>query len=225
MAFSILVYGDSLTWGLNPENGERHAEADRWPSVLQTQLGSGARVHAEGLRGRTTIFDEYANGFNKNGAAYLPVVLSTHQPFDLVVLMLGTNDLKPAVCGSVSGIIVGLRRMIGIIRDFPYHQGGRVPQILIVSPPLVCRTGKGEGPGGARSIEESEKMAPAIRALCADEGCRFLDAAPVARSSPVDGVHLDAANTRAIGLAVARAVRDPIAAAPKGNTPHPRLKP
>ena len=147
MTSAILAYGDSLTWGLNPENGERHAQADRWPSVLQAELGGSANVIAEGLRGRTTIFDDLTAPFEKNGARGLPMLLSTHQPLDLVVLMLGTNDLKPAVCGSIAGVVVGLERLVAIIRNFPYHKLCPVPGILIVSPPHFCMTAAGRGAG------------------------------------------------------------------------------
>ena len=56
---TVLCYGDSLTWGYNAENLSRHALADRWPSVLQAALGSGVKVIAEGLNGRTTAFDDH----------------------------------------------------------------------------------------------------------------------------------------------------------------------
>lgn len=202
---AILAFGDSLTWGRNPADRSRHAEADRWPSVIQAGLGEGVRVVAEGLPGRTTMFDDHVGPLNKNGALHLPVVLSTHGPFDLVVVMLGTNDLKPAICGHAEGVVAGLARLVAIIRDCA---GETVPDILLVSPPLLCNTAGGGGPGGGRSLAESEKLAPAIRELCAETGCHFLDAAPVARASTVDGVHLDAANTRAVGAAVLKFIRE-----------------
>lgn len=205
MELSILAYGDSLTWGRDPATRERHAIRDRWPSVLQAELGA-SRVHAEGLPGRTTVFDDHANGINRNGAVHLPVVLSTHGPFDIVVLMLGTNDLKPSVCGMVSGTVAGLRRLVFIVRGFPYQPAGPAPRVIIVSPPILCTTSAGDGPRGGREITESEKLAPAIKSLCTEIGCEFFDAARVANTSPVDGVHLNALNTRAIGAAIARII-------------------
>jgi lysophospholipase L1-like esterase len=209
----ILVYGDSLTWGRNPENRERHAKADRWPSVLQDELGGEVSVIAEGLPGRTTIFDDLTGSVDKNGSRCLPVLLATHEPLDLIVLMLGSNDLKPAICGSVAGVAVGLERLVNIIRSFAFQTRNTVPEILLVSPPVFCVTASGEGPRAGRNVAESLKLAPAISAICERLDCLFLDAAQVATSSPIDGVHLDVANTRAIGSAVARLLRDRQAAA------------
>jgi lysophospholipase L1-like esterase len=210
MTFAILAYGDSLTWGRNPESRKRHALTDRWPSVLQAELGDRINVIAEGLPGRNTIFDDLSDPIDKNGASCLPMLLGTHEPLDLVVIMLGSNDLKPSISGTVTGLVVGLERLVVIVRAFPYEVGSPVPEILIVSPPHFCATAAGTGPSADRSVDESLKMAPAIRSLCERLGCLFLDAAGVAKSSPVDGVHLDAVNTRAIGCAVARLLKDRI---------------
>ena len=65
---TILCYGDSLTWGYSAVGPSRHAYEDRWPSVLQAELGGGVRVIAEGLNGRTTAFDDHLAGADRNGA-------------------------------------------------------------------------------------------------------------------------------------------------------------
>src|SRR5690606_20221544 len=92
---TILAYGDSLTYGANPETGgPRHAYEDRWPTALERGLGGRARVIAEGLGGRTTAFDDFSSVADRNGARVLPTLLDSHKPLDLVIIMLGTNDLK-----------------------------------------------------------------------------------------------------------------------------------
>jgi lysophospholipase L1-like esterase len=96
---TVLCYGDSLTWGYDPEGPGRHAHADRWPSVLQAALGPDVTVIAEGLNGRTSAFDDHLGSADRNGARLLPTVLTTHSPLDLVILFLGANDMKPWVAG------------------------------------------------------------------------------------------------------------------------------
>ena len=93
---TILCYGDSLTYGANPvPGGARHAYEDRWPAALEAKLGGKARVIAEGLGGRTTVHDDWFTSADRNGARVLPTLLHSHGPLDMVVIMLGTNDLKP----------------------------------------------------------------------------------------------------------------------------------
>ena len=95
---TIVCYGDSNTWGAIPMPSraelDRFAPADRWPGVLRDKLGAGHTVIEEGLNGRTTVHDDPVDGIHKNGIRFLPVVLETHAPIDLVIIKLGTNDLK-----------------------------------------------------------------------------------------------------------------------------------
>lgn len=197
---TILCYGDSLTWGFSPDGSGRHAYEDRWPSVLQAGLGGAALVISEGLNGRTTIFDDYAAGADRNGARILPTILMTHVPVDLIVLMLGSNDMKPWIAGHAQAAKQGMQRLVDIIRRFDYPLNEEPPEILIVSPPVIRETADPDfaarfGPGIAQS-----KMLATLYSDLADEiGCGFFDAGSAAQASPIDGVHLDAENTRAIG--------------------------
>lgn len=208
MTKTILAFGDSLTYGADAETGGRHPFEDRWPSVLEAGLGGSALVIAEGLGGRTTMFDDHGAAADRNGVRILPTLLGSHYPLDLVIILLGTNDLKPHVCGTALGAGAGIERLVEIIRTYPYGRGAAVPQALIVSPPLFGQTVGGDWqPSGGRSIAESQKLAPRYRTAAEYCGCAFFDAAGVTTASPVDGVHLDAANTRAIGEALVPVVR------------------
>src|SRR3569832_404233 len=86
----ILAFGDSLTWGRDPGAG-RHGEDARWPTVLERALGGRAVVIEEGLGGRRSAVEDPLRPF-RNGLSYFPMVLESHNPLDLAVLMLGTND-------------------------------------------------------------------------------------------------------------------------------------
>lgn len=209
---TILAFGDSLTWGADPVSGGRHRFEDRWPSVLEAGLDGSARVIAEGLGGRTTMFDDHGAAADRNGARILPTLLGSHYPLDLLIIMLGTNDLKPHLCGTASGAGSGIERLVEIARAYPYGRDAAVLQVLIVAPPLFGEAVGGDWqPVGGSSIAESRKLAPRYREAAEHCGCAFFDAAGVAVASPVDGVHLDAANTRAIGQALVPVVRQLLA--------------
>ncbi len=202
----ILIFGDSLTWGADPQTGSRHPHSARLPSVVGQELGEGVHVIADGLGGRNTSFNDFAGPCDRNGTNALPVLLGAHQPLDLVVIMLGTNDLKPYICGLASGAAAGMKRLVQIVKYFPY-KSGKVPKILVVSPP-PCVPGPSGAPAQNRSIAESEALAPAYRDLAGAEQVGFFDAGTICAGSPIDGVHLSAADTIALGRALAPVMRE-----------------
>ena len=205
---TVLCYGDSLTWGYDAETLGRHRFEDRWPSVLQAELGGGAHVIAEGLNGRTTAFDDGLAGEDRNGARVLPTILGSHAPLDLVVVMLGSNDMKPWIHGRALAAAHGVRRLAQIVRGHAYPFGGPPPEIMLVAPPCVSRTDNTEfADMFAGGNEASRKLAPLYETVANEMGCGFFDAATVAKTTPLDGVHLDAENTRAIGKALAPLVK------------------
>lgn len=203
----ILAFGDSLTWGADPETGLRHPFEMRWPSVLMAGLEGRARVVAEGLGGRTTCFDDHSAPNERNAVRSLPMVLGSHAPLDLVIIMLGTNDLKPMLCGLAAGAQAGMRRLVQITRGYPWKQGQVVPQILIVAPPPCVSTLAGS-PSQNRSISESLAFAGLYKSLAAEMDCHFFDAGSVVAASAIDGVHLDAEQTARLGAALVPIVKD-----------------
>ncbi|MCG6115630.1 MAG: SGNH/GDSL hydrolase family protein [Mesorhizobium sp.] len=206
---TILCYGDSLTWGSDAETGGRHAHADLWPSVLQDALGAEVRVIAEGLRGRTTAYDEHLADCDRNGARILPTILYTHAPLDLVILMLGSNDLKPHIAGTALAAMQGMRRLVELVRLNAMRDGqSEPPAVLIVAPPPLCETADFEFAAMfAGGVEQSGMLASLYADLADDTGCGFFDASSVAATTPIDGVHIDARNTRAIGKGLEPVVR------------------
>jgi lysophospholipase L1-like esterase len=205
---TVLCYGDSLTWGYSAEIIGRHEFADRWPNVLAAGLGAGVTVIAEGLNGRTTAFDDPTDGADRNGARTLPTVLSTHTPLDLIIVMLGANDMKGWVHGQAIAAREGMERIIDVVRGHGYPLNGKAPDILIVSPPPLCETAE---PRFAAMFEggvaQSQMLASLYADLADETDCGFFDAGSVAKTTPLDGVHLDAANTRAIGRGLEPVVR------------------
>jgi lysophospholipase L1-like esterase len=208
---TILCYGDSNTWGYDPVSGQRFPREKRWPGVVRRLLPD-CEVIEEGLPGRTTIFDDpFEDG--RNGLTYLRPCLASHAPIDLVVLMLGTNDVKTVFPLDAAGIAAGADRLAGIVRGSGCGDGGGSPQLLLVAPPPVTAPGPVQRIWGfsAASVERASELARFYRAAAESSGYPFLDAGPVAAVSPADGVHLDERAHRALGNAIAESVRDLLA--------------
>jgi Lysophospholipase L1 and related esterases len=205
---SVLCYGDSLTWGYDPQNLDRHPYEDRWPSVLQKALGPSVNVIAEGLNGRTTAYDDHLADAERNGVKLLPSVLESHAPIDLVIIMLGTNDMKRGVAGTAFAAVKGMERLVKLIRHHEWGFGYDAPDILLVSPPPICETANVPFAAMFRgALDESAMLASLYRDLADETGCGFFDAGSVARTTPLDGIHLDAENTRVIGRGLEPVVR------------------
>lgn len=202
---TVLCFGDSLTWGYMAGSATRHPFENRWPSVLGEELGTDkVRIIAEGLNGRTTVFDDFSNPADMNGARVLPTILASHSPLDCVVIMLGTNDMKRFVSGSAIAAARGMQRLAEIVKTHRYSIDGSVPQIVLVAPPAIVETGDVEmREVFAGGVLESEKLAKYYRRTAVEMACTFFDAGTIASATPVDGVHLDTQNTRAVGTALA----------------------
>lgn len=206
---TLLCYGDSNTHGTMPmrtlEDIGRFGPAERWPGVLAAELGPRWRLVEEGLPGRTSVHPDPVSGPHKNGLAVLPAALNSHRPIDLVVLMLGTNDLKarfqvPAV---EIGELIGL--LLRAVQASQAGPAGAAPQLLLVAPPPVLEAGcLAEIFAGAAA--KSHRLAGIYQAVARRHGCAFLDAGSVVASSPLDGVHFEAADHVRLGRAVAGAV-------------------
>lgn len=212
MTVSVLVFGDSLTFGARADGPARHDAADRWPVVLQAGLGPNVQVIAEGLNGRTTVFTSPVASYMRAGCDVLPTLLHSHQPLDLVVVMLGTNDIMVSEM-SARAATRGMARLVEIIRQHPYWGGASVPRILIVAPPPCVRDAAGDITD--RDIAQTAELAGRYRALAQELGCGFFDAGSAATGALPDGVHLDAAGSRAVGAALVPVVRALIA--PSGS--------
>jgi lysophospholipase L1-like esterase len=199
---TILCYGDSNTWGSDPETGERFAEDVRWPGVLRKRLGDEYRVIEEGLPGRTTVREDPIEGDHKNGRTYLMACLESHRPIDLVTLMLGTNDLKARFGSSASDIAQGAASLADMMLRSGCGPDGGAPVVVLISPPAVATlTDMAQMFEGAEV--KSRQFAGHYERFAEQQGCEFFDASTVIVSSDVDGIHLDDSEHVKLGEAVA----------------------
>ncbi len=206
---SILAFGDSLTWGYDAATSLRHPFDVRWPNAMAATLGPSHHIISEGLNGRTTSFDDDTDVAELNGARALPMLLKSHQPLDLVIIMLGTNDLKFANRCRAFDAAMGMGRLIEIIKHHPFKTGYPTPQILIVSPPhLVLAQDEWFAELWGHAIDESKKLPTHYARVAEENGVHFFNANSVAKADPRDGGHMDAAATKALGVALADVARE-----------------
>lgn len=205
----ILVYADSLSWGIIPTTRKRLDFDRRWPGVMEASLcssGRRVRVIEDCLNGRRTVWDDpFKPG--RNGLVGLAQRMEIHSPLDLVVLMLGTNDFQSMHEHNAWHSSQGILALVSAIRTAPIEPGMPVPPILVIAPPAIERpkgpiAPKFEG-GEAKCIG----LAAAYRKVCDEAGCHFFDAGSVTASSRVDGVHLDPEQHEALGKAVSSVVK------------------
>lgn len=204
----ILVYGDSLSWGIVPGTRERLPFERRWPMVMEAALvaeGLRVRVIEDCLNGRRTVWeDPFKPG--RNGLVGLAQRIEINSPLALVILMLGSNDFQSMHPLNAWHAGQGILALVSAIRSAPIEPGMPVPRILVVAPPAV------QAPKGAMApkFEGAERkclgLADAYRAVCEEANCPFFDAGGVISTSPVDGVHLDSGQHAVLGGELARLV-------------------
>ncbi|WP_322004869.1 SGNH/GDSL hydrolase family protein [Paraburkholderia tropica] len=207
---TLLCYGDSNTHGTKPLNLpgvlERFAPADRWPGVLAETLGSGWKIVEEGLPARTTVHDDPIEGRHKNGLAYLRPCLESQLPVDVVVLMLGTNDLKTRFSVTPADIAHSVDVLLETLVACRAGPGGATPHVLLMAPVPIDEVGflGAIFTGGAA---KSRLLAPLYERVAVKYGSAFLDAGEVATVSATDGIHYEADQHHKLGRAVAAIVR------------------
>lgn len=207
----ILCFGDSLTWGADPEKRVRFPEDSRWPMVLQDMLGSEYTVIEEGQNGRTIATDDPAEG-EKNGLKYIEPCLESHIPLDLFIVMLGSNDCKRKFSYSALDIMGEMQIFLEKVIAFNYFRCNNHIKILLVSPPHLTEAVKdswlGESFDYDMASRVSAQLAQRYKELAKGLGCSFMDAAEFVRASDADGCHMDGENQRMLGRAVADFIKN-----------------
>ena len=195
---NILCFGDSNTWGYSPLDGSRYSHDVRWTGVLQDLLGSDYRVIEEGLNGRTTFINEDERPL-RSGSDALPIIMESHRPLDLAIIMLGTNDLKLEFNLTVAEIAQGAKTLCEFVMNSEYLEG-HPPEILLISPTHI---GHNILPEEKEFFDQARgkslQFAEHFEKVAAELGVHFLDAARVVKVSEVDGVHWDADQHKAFG--------------------------
>lgn len=196
----ILCFGDSNTYGLIPGTQERFERGIRWTSLIEKDLyRKGYRVVEEGLCGRTSVFDDkYREG--RNGSKLLPVLLETHSPIDIVVLMLGTNDCKYEYETTPQKIGDGIETLIDQIQTYDPNIS-----ILLISPIALGDKVWEEGYDtefNEQSVKVSKELPKVYERIARRRGIDFLAASGYAKPSVIDREHLDVDGHRRLATAI-----------------------
>jgi lysophospholipase L1-like esterase len=202
----ILVYADSLSWGIVPNTRRRLAFEERWPGVLEHQLNSRGRAQVriieDCMNGRRTAWDDpYKPG--RNGLASIQERIEINSPLALVIVMLGTNDFQSMHLNNAWTSAQGVLAIITAIRCAPIEPGMPVPHVMIVAPPII---GTPRGPIAPKFAGAKAKclgLADELKSVARQADCHFVDAGTIIACSKVDGVHLDAEDHVALGKAIA----------------------
>lgn len=195
----LLCFGDSNTYGYDPESKLRYGFDERWTGILSRELlPFSVRVDEEGLCGRTTDFEDRTRS-GRRGTEVLPGLLESYSP-EAVIIMLGTNDCKSCFGNTPSTITDGLQKLIGQVREYSSQA-----KILLISP-IHLASGVGEKGFDEEFDEDSVKLSrelpSAYSELAERTGCEFLAASDYASPSAADREHLDRNGHRALAAAI-----------------------
>lgn len=207
----ILCFGDSLTWGYDPSTGTRLEPECRWTGVLDELTGTRCIVIEEGQNGRTIATDDPEEG-EKNGIKYIIPCLESQSPLDVMVLMLGTNDLKRKFEHWPANIAGEMDRFLQkVVSHNIFKMQGKM-KILLVSPPYVgeeIRSSRfGDSFGFEMARDASMKLGPMYEAVADRYGIAYMDAAKYVTASPVDSIHLEASEQIKLGEAIYSKLRE-----------------
>lgn len=218
----ILCYGDSNTWGCigrwveSSIPSERYNTDTRWTMIAQKALGDKFHIIEEGLGGRTTIYTHSTETW-KSGEFYLKPCLYSHRPLDLVVIMLGTNDLQIKKDITEEELPIGITKLVDIIQSNANCGRNMIPPKILIIAPIEVRP---SDPNGRVAVYEkfrcdigrnlSLKLPEVYEKVAREKGCYFLNAQEFAKPGPADGIHFDPESHIQLGRAVADFIRNEI---------------
>lgn len=187
---NILCFGDSNTYGYNPENCGRYDNNTRWTGVLQELLKDEYNIIEEGYNARTVIFKDYGD-YKTCSIDYLPDCLQKYSQADLVIIMLGLNDFQTIFHASVDAVLTGIKTLINIIRGSEYHSD---TEILLLPPAIIGNNIDRSNFGcmfNKRSIAKTIEFSKKLKTLAKDEDCEYFDVNRIIKTCSEDSIHFN----------------------------------
>lgn len=204
---NILCFGDSNTFGSNPSGG-RWPLHQRWTGILQKYLGDEYHIIEEGCGGRTTVMEDFLEP-DKNGRKHLPVALRSHRPLDMVIIMLGTNDMKQRFHLLPVDIAYGAAELGTIVERYDYGPGYPIPRVLLVSPIEL-----GDGIENSiftgfspSAVSVSKQLSYYFEKQAKTHCWLYLNAAEVAKPSKKDMLHMEKEGHAALAESLGRMIK------------------
>lgn len=202
---NILCFGDSNTFGYDTVNDSRFSREIRWTGLIQKKLGKEYYVIEEGMGGRTTVWEDPIENL-QSGKDYLLSCLESHWPLDLVIIMLGTNDLKARFGLSAYDIACGIETLVCMTKEFFKRKSQKQPEVLIVSPievdEEIVQRPYGIVMGGISASERSHEFRKYYSMISERNQCHFLAASEFSAPCKEDCIHLDAEGHRMLADAL-----------------------
>ena len=192
---NILCFGDSNTWGYDPATQTRFPNNIRWTGVLQSLLGDNFNIIEEGLNGRTTNVnerEEHALGYYRDFRSsmdLISILIETNSPIDLLVVMLGTNDLKNNFNQSSNNISTNMKLVCEAIINNDYFNS---KPIILVSPTHINESSPNLLDSFIGTTEKSKSLAKQYKKIADDLDLFFVDASQSVKTNQIDGLHWDA---------------------------------
>ena len=211
MTKTVLLYGDSIIWGVDASIGGRHQREHRVNTIVQNNLGPEVEVIGEGHRGRT-MFGENGAFPKRNGLEQFGPIFASHLPIDILVIMLGTNDVNAKTRHSAGDIARALDDYMREAKEWCDFMGYDMPKVLIVSPPDIEESSLVRfAELFAGSAELIGGVVDALREYADTHGYMFLDSRLVTRSVGTDGIHLDRDNTKKLADSITKELQKVLA--------------
>lgn len=208
----ILIYSDSLTWGIIPSTRKRLPYEKRWPGVFDgtlKELGINVRVIENCLNGRRTVWsDPFKPG--RDGSEHLAQTIEMHSPLKLVIILLGSNDFQCTHNNNAWLSAQGMVKLINTIRTAPIEPGMPIPQIMVVAPPKIIKPKGAIANKFAKAEHRGVGLAQELEAVTKEQSVFYFDANTVTSASEVDGIHLDEPQHQVLGKAIAHEVKQNI---------------
>lgn len=188
-AKTIVCFGDSNTWGNVPHSDFRYPRSVRWPGALQGLLGDAYEVISEGLCGRTLVASDPKKP-HRTGITHIQAIVESADPVDLLIIMLGTNDVKNNYNLEPKDISAHLEQYVRLIEDEKFDLTKK-PKILIICPPPVITPKTNDlDPRMTKGPELFRVLPKSYKEVANTYGCGFIHAGDHITSSDVDGYHL-----------------------------------
>ena len=203
--YRILCFGDSLIWGYVPFKRIRIDDDKRWTGALQNLLGEDYKVIEEGQNGRTIATDDPAEG-EKNGLNYIIPCIESQSPLDLMILMLGGNDLKRKFSYCAMDIAGEMQIFLEKVQAYNRFRMNEHMKILLIAPPVMVRDAADSWLADCFHFENAAKVSSELpswyKQLADMYDCYFMDASLYAEVSKADGVHFDEENHGKLAKAI-----------------------
>jgi len=213
---NLLVFGDSNSWGFTDKNeGQRYDK--RWPIVFVeylNKIGISCNLKEDSLPGRTTDIDDERDGNHLNGSRVFKSSLLANSPIDMVLIMLGTNDLKVRFNKQPEDVANGIEKLITIAQTTFSGVGSWYDQnfskVIILCPPTLGELSNnsqwhnyGEWKGG---FEKSQKLYQSYEKVCSKKKVQLIDSNLLIQSSDQDPIHWSKSSHKIFGEKIAKII-------------------